>query len=93
MAILDNLGREIKEGDLIVFTNGEVNAFQVVGLKEPSLLGADLKQVPVGELTVACQFSKALANPGRQPHLLLQDVLIVHKNVPDDTTAADAKVQ
>jgi len=93
MAILDNLGREIKEGDLVVFTNGEVNAFQVVVLKEPSLLGVNPQQVPVGELTVACQFSKALANPGRQPHLMLQDVLLVHRNVPEAVDPASDKVQ
>jgi hypothetical protein len=79
MAVLDMFGRPIEAGDLIVYLSPKNHPLLVQSVKEPSLLGANPQQMPMGELRLSLNFGEPVPNPNRSPNVQFSDLMIVMK--------------
>jgi hypothetical protein len=86
MAVLDMFGRKIEAGDLIVHLSPKNHPLMVQEVIEPSLLGANPGQMPMGELRLSLAYGEPIPNPQRAPNVQFSDLMIVMKGNPQAGT-------
>lgn len=79
MAVLDMFGRPIEKGDLVVRLLPRCDPMVVIDVKEPSILGTNPQQVPMGELKLSMVCGEPIPNPMRMPNVQFNDIMIVRK--------------
>ena len=79
MAVLDMFGRPIEKGDMVVRLVPRCDPLIVIDVKEPSLLGANPQQIPMGELKLSMVCGEPIPNPARMPNVQFNDIMIVRK--------------